>query len=55
MGNNSPLFDISKEFEGKRVLVTGGTKGIGNAIVLRLLNAGATIMTTARTVSEYLP
>ncbi|KZL90938.1 SDR family oxidoreductase [Clostridium magnum] len=36
-------------------LVTGGTKGIGNAIVLRLLNAGATIMTTARTVSEDLP
>lgn len=55
MINNSSLFDMSKELGGKRVLVTGGTKGIGNAIVLRLLNAGATIMTTARTVSEDLP
>lgn len=55
MGNNLSPFDMSKEFEGKRVLVTGGSKGIGNAIVLRLLNAGATIMTTARTVSEDLP
>jgi NAD(P)-dependent dehydrogenase (short-subunit alcohol dehydrogenase family) len=55
MGNSALLFDMSKELEGKRVLVTGGTKGIGNAIVLRLLNAGATIITTARTISEDLP
>ncbi|MBV7275828.1 SDR family oxidoreductase [Clostridium sp. PL3] len=55
MENNSSLFDISKEFEGKRVLVTGGTKGIGNAIVLRLLNSGARIITTARNISEDLP
>lgn len=55
MENNSSLFDIRKEFEGKRVLITGGTKGIGNAIVLRLLNSGARIITTARTVSEDLP
>ncbi|GFZ32087.1 short-chain dehydrogenase [Clostridium zeae] len=55
MGNSSLSLDISKELEGKRVLVTGGTKGIGNAIVLRLLSAGATVVTTARTVSQDLP
>jgi NAD(P)-dependent dehydrogenase (short-subunit alcohol dehydrogenase family) len=48
-------FDLSKELDGQRVLVTGGTKGIGQAIVDRLLKAGATIMTTARTVPPDLP
>src|SRR3954464_14912699 len=37
------------EFSGKRVLVTGGTKGIGEAIVNRLLRGGATVLATART------
>jgi NAD(P)-dependent dehydrogenase (short-subunit alcohol dehydrogenase family) len=36
------------EFEGKRVLVTGGTKGIGAAVVARLRSGGATVVTTAR-------
>jgi len=40
-------FDAN-EFEGKRVLVTGGTKGMGEAIVKRLTRAGATVVTTAR-------
>src|SRR6201987_3011745 len=34
----------------KRVLVTGGTKGIGEAIVTRLLGGGATVLAAARTV-----
>lgn len=55
MINSSVSLDISKELKGKRVLVTGGTKGIGNAIVLRLLSAGATVVTTARTISQDLP
>jgi len=39
----------SNEFSGKRVLVTGGTKGMGEAIVKRLRRSGATVITTART------
>ncbi len=42
------------EFSGKRVLVTGGTKGMGEAIVKRLASAGATVITTARTVPEVI-
>jgi NAD(P)-dependent dehydrogenase (short-subunit alcohol dehydrogenase family) len=37
------------EFNGKRVLVTGGTRGIGEAIVRRFRQSGARILTTART------
>jgi NAD(P)-dependent dehydrogenase (short-subunit alcohol dehydrogenase family) len=37
------------ELDGCRVLVTGGTKGIGEAVAARLREAGATVLTTART------
>src|SRR5262245_966565 len=37
------------EFDGKRVLVTGGTKGIGQAVAVRLRDGAATVLTTART------
>lgn len=36
------------EFAGKRVLVSGGTKGLGRATVDRFLASGARVMTSAR-------
>jgi NAD(P)-dependent dehydrogenase (short-subunit alcohol dehydrogenase family) len=38
------------EFSGKRVLVTGGTKGIGQAVAIRFATGGAKVLTTARTL-----
>src|SRR5215472_3516907 len=40
----------ANEFTGKRVLVTGGTRGIGEAIVNRLVRGGGRLLTTARTI-----
>jgi len=37
---------------GKIALVTGGTKGIGKAIVKKLQQAGATVIVTARNQPE---
>ncbi|MGW6613995.1 SDR family oxidoreductase [Streptomyces erythrochromogenes] len=39
---------ISESLEGRRALVTGGTKGTGAAIARRLAQAGATVLVTAR-------
>jgi len=41
----------ANEFTGKRILVTGGTRGIGEAIVNRLVRGGGTVLATARTIS----
>jgi NAD(P)-dependent dehydrogenase (short-subunit alcohol dehydrogenase family) len=41
--------DSSLGLDGRRALVTGGTKGIGQAVVARLRAAGAKVLTTART------
>jgi NAD(P)-dependent dehydrogenase (short-subunit alcohol dehydrogenase family) len=38
------------ELGGLRALVTGGTKGIGGAVAARLREAGATVLTAARTL-----
>ena len=43
------MFPVNKEeLAGKRALVTGGTQGVGAAIVSRLVAAGARVATTAR-------
>lgn len=45
-------FNFNNELSGKIALVTGGTKGAGKAIAERLLQAGATVIITARNKPE---
>jgi NAD(P)-dependent dehydrogenase (short-subunit alcohol dehydrogenase family) len=49
--NKQVLPDLS----GKRALVTGGSRGIGAAIVRDLLAAGATVVTSSRNPVDDLP
>ncbi|WP_448502589.1 SDR family oxidoreductase [Sphingomonas sp.] len=42
----------SAEFAGMRVLVSGGTKGLGRATVDRFLAGGARIITAARSIND---
>jgi len=44
-----------QDFKGKRVLITGGTKGMGRATLELMLERGATVATTARTAVADLP
>src|SRR6266699_2936377 len=48
MNKNYPFSFDPDEFKGKRVLVTGGTIGMGAAIVCRLTLSGALVATAAR-------
>ncbi|MEU5087795.1 SDR family oxidoreductase [Streptomyces sp. NPDC021356] len=45
----------TRELAGKRALVTGGSRGIGAAVVRRLLDAGAEVLTTARSATSAVP
>lgn len=49
------ILDLSKEFAGRRALVTGGSKGLGAAIAQRLLDGGATVVVTARSNTDETP
>lgn len=51
----SNKLDLSKEFVGRRALVTGGSKGIGAAIAQRLLDGGAEVVVAARSRSDTTP
>ena len=42
------------DLEGKRALVTGGTKGVGEAVVAAFREAGATVLTSARSRPENI-
>jgi NAD(P)-dependent dehydrogenase (short-subunit alcohol dehydrogenase family) len=41
-------FDSLLSLKGRCAIVTGGTRGIGEAVVLRLAQAGASVVVTAR-------
>lgn len=50
---STPNFSIDpNEFSGKRVFVTGGTKGAGEAMMRRFAAGGARVATTARTAPK---
>lgn len=42
------------EFTGKRVLVSGGTKGLGRATVERFMAGGARVITAARAIKDTI-
>ena len=46
---------MNLDLGGKRVLVTGGTKGVGRAVVELFLAEGAQVLTSARQANSDLP
>ena len=51
MAKKYPFKVDDREFHGKRVLVTGGTKGLGASMAQRFLLGGAKVAVTARSPS----
>jgi NAD(P)-dependent dehydrogenase (short-subunit alcohol dehydrogenase family) len=52
MTTSSKIQFVTNEFSGKRVLITGGTKGAGKAIADRFTAGGATVIVIARSSPE---
>jgi NAD(P)-dependent dehydrogenase (short-subunit alcohol dehydrogenase family) len=50
-----PTDALPGEFGGRRALVTGGSRGIGAAIAQRLLDGGASVVTSARSSTDDTP
>jgi NAD(P)-dependent dehydrogenase (short-subunit alcohol dehydrogenase family) len=47
--------DTTKEFSGRRALITGGSRGIGAAIAQRLIGSGAKVVTSSRSATDDTP
>lgn len=47
--------NMNLQLNGRRALVTGGSKGVGAAVVALFRDAGAKVLTTARTCRDSLP
>jgi NAD(P)-dependent dehydrogenase (short-subunit alcohol dehydrogenase family) len=54
MTRTYPFLVSGDEFKGKRVLVTGGTKGMGQAMVRLFILSGASVATTACLQSDHI-
>lgn len=50
-----PTTPVPGEFAGRRALVTGGSRGVGAAVAQRLINSGATVVTSARSRHDETP
>ena len=45
----------ARELDGRRALVTGGSRGLGAAIAQRLIDAGASVVAAARAITPDTP